>query len=173
MMHLISNKLVEFVTKNSDIIIKDWTNRIMDDSSTSQYTKDNMAYFKKKANYILKHLSQWVSYDTPLEEVEKRYTAEGKELFDKGIPLYEIFRSTVLLRRILWLLVVNESGFDSTFQMHQMRELNDRVILFFDRAHYYRTRGYMEEMNKKMKELWNLTDADTDKVLFHDYSFNK
>jgi len=82
------------------------------------------------------------------------------------IPLCEIIRAMYVLRRTLWLFVQNESAFDSAFQLHQMREMSDRVILFFDRAEYYVIRGYMEELNRNMKELWSLTSEDTDKIFF-------
>jgi hypothetical protein len=172
MMHLISNKLVEFVEKHSDVIIKEWLNRIKN-NEISDFTKENVDFVRKKAEYILKHLNQWVSYDTTKQEIGKKWAEEGKEFFDKHVPLCEVFRTMVLLRRVLWLFIVNESGFDSAFQLHQMRELNDRVILFFDRAYYYLTRGYMEEMNKRMKEEWKLSSEDTEKVLFINSFYNK
>jgi hypothetical protein len=172
MMHLISNKLVEFVEKNSDVIIKEWLNRIKN-NEISTFTSENTDFVRKKAEYILKHLNQWVSYDTTKQEIGKKYVEEGREFFNRGVPLCEVFRTMVLLRRVLWLFVVNESGFDSAFQLHQMRELNDRVILFFDRAYYYLTRGYMEEMNKKMKEELKLTDDDMEKILFQNSFYNK
>lgn len=171
-MHLISNKLVEFVEKHSDVIIKEWLNHIKN-HEISSFTTENVDFVRKKAEYILKHLNQWVSYDTTKQEIGMKWADEGKEFFNKSVPLCEVFRTMVLLRRLLWLFVVNESGFDSAFQLHQMRELNDRVILFFDRVQYYLTRGYMEEMNKKMKELWKLTNDDTEKVLFMNSFYNK
>jgi hypothetical protein len=54
-----------------------------------------------------------------------------------------------------------------------MRELNDRVVLFFDRFHYYQTRGYMEAMNARLKEKWNLTDEDTEQVIFTNSFYNR
>jgi hypothetical protein len=172
MMNLISNKLVEFVETHSDIIVKEWLNRVKD-NEVSTFTIDNIDFVRTKAEYILKHLNQWVGYDTTKQEVGKKYAEEGKEYFNMGIPLCEVFKSMGLLRSVLWFFVVNESSFDSAFQLHQMRELNDRVILFFDRAQFYITRGYMEAMNKKIKELWNLSDDDTEKILFQNSFYNK
>jgi len=164
-MRFISEKLVELVEKHYDDIIKRWIEIIKIDPTTSTYQKD-IEYLGAKAKYILKHIDRWISYDTMKEDVGKRYAAEGMELFRMQIPLCEVIRSMYLLRRTLWLFVVNESDFDSVLQMHQMRELNDRVILFFDRAEYYVIRGYMEEMNRKIKELWKLKQEDTEKIFF-------
>jgi hypothetical protein len=173
MMHLISDKLVELVQKHSDEIIKRWMVRLENDPTTSGYTKKNIEFFAAKANNILQNLGQWVSYDTSKEEVGKRYAVEGIEAFKKEIPLCEVIRGMYTLRRILWLFVVDESAFDSAFQLHQMRELNDRVILFFDRAEYYLIRGYMEEMNRKAKEIWGLKAEDTDKIFISRSFYNQ
>jgi hypothetical protein len=164
-MHLISDKLVDLVEKNHDIIIKRWIDRLKIDPTTTSYQK-NTEYLGEKATNILKQLRRWVSYDTTKEEVGKMYAGDGIELFQMQVPLCEVIRAMYLLRRILWLYVENESAFDSAFQLQQMKELSDRVILFFDRAEYYVVRGYMEEMNRKMKELWNLKQEDTDKIFF-------
>ena len=164
-MRLISDKLVELVEKDSDVIVKRWIERLRIDPTTSLYQK-NIEYIGKKAKKILEQLGQWVSYDTPKEEVGKIYADDGIELFKMQVPLCEVIRAMYLLRRTLWLHVGNESGFDTAFQLHQMKELNDRVILFFDRAEYYVIRGYMEEMNRKIKELWGLKPEDTEKIFF-------
>ncbi|MFH0977563.1 MAG: hypothetical protein V1874_17425 [Spirochaetota bacterium] len=172
MIHLISDKLVEFVEKNSDVILKEWLNRVCK-NKVSTFTDENIDFVRNKAEFILRNLKDWISYDKSKDEIGERYANEGKDFFNKGVPLCEVFRTTVLLRRVLWLFVVNESGFDSAYELHQMRELNDRVILFFDRSHYYLTRGYMEAMNDKMKKLWKLTDDETEKVFFHNSFYNK
>ncbi len=119
---------------------------------------------------ILKEIGHWVSYDTPKEDVGRKYAQEGKGFFRMGIPLCEGIRALVLLKRSLWLFVAYESNFESALELNQMRELNDGVILFFDRAQFYFIRGYLEEMNNKMKECWNLTDENTRNVFF-DKSF--
>ncbi len=172
MAHLISDKLIELVEKHANDILKRWARRLIDDPTTGSFSEKNLQYVEKKAKTVLTNLSRWVSYDTTKEEIGRRYVEEGKDLFRMGIPLCEAHRASVLLRRILWLFVVNESAFDSTFQLHQMRELNDRVILFFDRAHYYMMRGYFEEINIKMKELWDLTGEDTEKIFFNRSFYN-
>jgi hypothetical protein len=164
-MHLISDKLVELVEKQSEAIIKRWIAHLKIDPTTVSYQK-NIEYLGGKAQQILKHLGRWVSYDTSKEEVGKSYAEDGIQLFKMQVPLCEAIRAMYLLRRTLWLHVETESVFNSALQLHQMKELNDRVILFFDRAEYYVIRGYMEEMNRKIKELWTLKPEDTDKIFF-------
>jgi len=164
-MYLISDKLVELVEKHSDVIINRWIERMKVDPTTASY-QQNIEYLGEKARAILKQLGRWVSYDTPKDEVGKRFADDGIELFRINVPLCEGIRAMYLLRRTLWLHVENESAFNTAIEMHQMKELNDRVILFFDRAAYYLIRGYMEEMNRKIKETWSLKEEETEKIFF-------
>ena len=80
-------------------------------------------------------------------------------LFRLGIPLCEGVRAIILLKRTLWLFVLESSAFDSAMELHQARELNDRVQYNF-------ISGYMEEIRNRARELWKLSDVDTDKVFF-------
>jgi hypothetical protein len=173
MIHLISDKLVELVEKHCKVIIKRWTARLVSDPTTSSFSQKNIDFVETKAKTLLEHMGRWVSYDTSKEEIGKRYAEEGIELFKMNIPLCEAIRAMYTLRRTLWLFVENESLFDSAFQLHQMKELSDRVILFFDRAEYYIIRGYMEEMNRKMKDLWKLKADDTNKIFFEKSFYNQ
>ncbi len=173
MIHLISDKLVELVEKHAETIIKRWTVRLLSDPTTSSYTEQHLKVVEKKAREVLKNLGQWVNYDTNKEDVGRRYAEEGITLFEMGIPLCELHRAMVVLRRTLWVFVVNESAFDSAFQLHQMRELNDRVILFFDRAEYYTIRGYTEAMNKKLKEKFSASSEELEEIFYVKSFYNK
>ena len=172
MIHLISDKLVELIESHSDVIVKRWSNRLISDPLTSSFNKKNIEYIESKAKSILQNMGQWVSYDTPKEEVGKLYAKDGIGYFNMNIPLCEVIRAMYSLRRTLWHFVENNSLFDTALQLHQMRELSDRVIMFFDRAEYYVIRGYMEEMNRKMKELWDLSAEDTSKIFFDKSFYN-
>ncbi|HNX59750.1 MAG TPA: hypothetical protein PKK43_11675, partial [Spirochaetota bacterium] len=77
------------------------------------------------------------------------------------------------LKRIIWSFTLNECSVDSAFELYQMSELDERIVIFFDQAIYYLIRGYTEQMNNKMKEFWKLTDDDTEKVFFRKSFYNK
>ena len=173
MLQLISDKLVELVEKHSDVILKRWTKLLLSDPTTSSFTGKHIKQIEKKARQILKNLSQWVSYDTTKEEIGRRFAQDGMELFTMGIPLCELHRSMVVFRRTLWLFVINESAFETAFELHQVRELNDRVVLFFDRAIFYLIRGYTEEMNRKIKQMWKLSSDDTESIFFEKSFYNQ
>ena len=170
MQHLISDKLINLIEHNKDTILRSWVDHLKSDPTTSSFLKTDLDKFEIKAKMTLKEIGHWASYDTPKEDVGRKYAQEGKGLFKMGIPLCEGVRALILLKRSLWLFVAYESDFESALELNQMRELIDRILLFFDRAQFYFIRGYLEEMHNKMKECWNLTDENTLNVFF-DKSF--
>ncbi len=173
MLHLISDKLVDLVEKNTDVIVQRWMDRLLSDPATTSFSEEVLQKFSGRARMVITELGQWIGYDTPKEDVGRQFADEGAGLFRMKIPLCEGIRALVLLKRSIWLFVMFESNFESALELNQMRELNDRVVLFFDRAKYYFIRGYMEEMNRTMKELWDLNDTDTEKIFFKKSFYNK
>jgi hypothetical protein len=82
-------------------------------------------------------------------EVKKHYIALGRQRFKEGIPLNELVMALMLIKRHLWLYVQEKHFLDSSFEMYQALEFNNRVVLFFDRAIYFSTMGYEEELKKE------------------------
>jgi len=173
MEHLISDKLVRLIEKNSNIILERWLKRLKADPTTTSFSENDLKKFSIKARMVMEELGKWVGYTTPKEDVGRKYAEEGQGLFKMQIPLCEGIRALTLLKRTLWLFVVYESAFESALELNQMRELNDRIVLFFDRAEYYFIRGYMEAMNKSIKKLWNLSDNDTEMIFFKKSFYHK
>ena len=166
MQGLLSDKLVGLIEKNTDKIIMRWTERLSSDPATPSFSQDALQRFDTKAHMVIQELGEWISYDKPKEDIIRHYSQEGRGLFRLGIPLCEGVRAIILLKRTLWLFVLESSAFDSAMELHQVRELNDRASLFFDRAQYNFISGYMEEMRIRAQELWKLSEVDTDKVFF-------
>ena len=78
------------------------------------------------------------------------HAQEGIGLFKLGIPLCEGIRGLILLKRTIWLYMMYEMPLDTVIELNELRELNDRMSLFFDRAEYYFIRGFMEEMSREL-----------------------
>jgi hypothetical protein len=48
----------------------------------------------------------------------------------------------IITRRHIWLKVMSEGFLDTALDMYKALELNNRVILFFDRAIHFTALGY-------------------------------
>ena len=127
-MHLLSDKLAGMIEAHTELITKRWLSEIGTDQTMSSYTSERLDYARERVANILFNLREWISYDTTKVDIGRRYAAEGIEYFKKGVPLCEAV-------------------------LYQMSEIYERIIIFFDQAIYYISRGYTEEMSRKMKEL--------------------
>ena len=172
MQGMISDKLIALIEKNADKIIARWTERLSSDPATPSFSQDALQRFDAKAHMVIQELGEWIGYDKPQEDIIRHYSQEGIGLFNLGIPLCEGARALILLKRTIWLFVLESSIFESAMELHQIRELNDRVALFFDRAQYNFIMGYMEEMRNRAQGLWKLSETDTEKVFFKKSFYN-
>ena len=93
-------------------------------------------------------------------------------MFGRGIPLCEVTRAMNAGRRTLLQYTENGIIIESALQIHQMREFDKRVTLFFDRAQYYMIRGYIEEMRSRASSLNVLMRDNSDEVFFDDSFYN-
>lgn len=166
MKRIFSEKLVASIQNNSADIVRQWIDHLKSDPTMVAFAETDLKKFEIRALELLAHLGEWINYDKDKDDVGRRYAQEGIGLFKLGIPLCEGIRGLILLKRAIWLFVMYEMPLDTVIQLNELRELNDRMSLFFDRAEYYFIRGFMEEMNRKMQQIWNLTDNDTEKVYF-------
>jgi hypothetical protein len=56
----------------------------------------------------------------------------------------EVVMTLVLIKRYLWLHLLEEGLMTTDLEIYQALELNNKVVLYFDRAIYFALRGYRE-----------------------------
>ncbi|MGC9325508.1 MAG: hypothetical protein ACP5G0_12265, partial [Desulfomonilia bacterium] len=95
---------------------------------------------------VYSRLDSWLGKEKHTGEVEKYYTELGKKRHREGIPLNEVVLAFMLIKRHLWLYVREKHFFDSTYECYQALEMNNKVVLFFDRVIYIITKAYEEEL---------------------------
>jgi len=98
----------------------------------------------KRAYNVYSQLGKWISRETSKEEIAQHYKELGAQRKKEGFALSEVISAIIKTRRHLWLKVLGEGLLDTVLDLNQAMELNNRVILFFDRAIYYTILGYEE-----------------------------
>ncbi|HEY5501987.1 MAG TPA: hypothetical protein VIJ97_01620, partial [Candidatus Anoxymicrobiaceae bacterium] len=68
---------------------------------------------------------------------------------EAGYGVEEVVMALMLLKRHVWLYIVQEGFLKTNLELYQALELNNRVVLYFDRAIYYVTEAYSEEDEKE------------------------
>jgi hypothetical protein len=142
---LVSQKLVNLIERNADELTNSWLADIRKDPNTLTYRQfDRMAIYER-AFRVYSQLGKWISHETSKEEVAKDYRALGEERRREGFALSEVIQALILIRRNLWRKIMEEGLLDSTYDLYQAIELNNRVSLFFDRAIFFTACGYEQK----------------------------
>ena len=145
---MISQSLVELIEKNAETLAQQWLKDVRQNAQTPFYHTLDPDVLHERAINIYKGLGHWLSVETPKEETAKFFKKWGYERCREGIPLPELIYSYILFRRHLWLYILHVGFLDNAYELHRTLELDNRVILFFDRSLYNMVLGY-EEAQKK------------------------
>lgn len=149
---MIYTKLVELIENNADELARRLVKDLhgMDETKGYRILSDDLLY--KRVRDVYSKLGSWLSTEKHTSgEIRKVYTALGRKRYREGIPLHEVAMAFMLVKRHLWLYVREKQFFDSAFELYQALELNNKVVLFFDRVIYFVTLGYEEELRKSIK----------------------
>lgn len=146
---MISQSLVELIEKNSEKLTQQWLADVRQNAHTPFYHTFNEDYLFERSLNMYKRLGHWLSIETPKDETARFFRKYGHERYREGFPLPELLYSFILFRRHLWLYILHGGFLDSAYELHRALELNNRVILFFDRALYNIAMGYDEAQKNK------------------------
>ena len=146
---MISQSLVDLVEKNADVLAKQWLKDVRQNVHTPFYHTYEEDRLYSRAFEMYKHLGEFLSLQTPKEHTANFYRKYGSQRCEEGIPLSQLIYSFVLFRRHLWLFVLHAGFFDTAYDLLRALELNNRVILFFDRAMHNMALGYEDCLNRK------------------------
>ncbi|HZX11247.1 MAG TPA: hypothetical protein VFG01_09925 [Acidobacteriota bacterium] len=140
----VSRKLVDLIESNADELTIRCINNLRDHPSTLTYQTYDENKLYRRVYRVYSQLGKWISRETSKEEIAAHYEALGAQRKKEGFKLSEVIQALVILRRHLWLKVLAEGFIDNVIELNQALALNNRVILFFDRAIHYAIKGYEE-----------------------------
>jgi hypothetical protein len=138
----LSRKLIDLIEKNADELTRSWLENVRTHPDTLTYHTFDEKELYDRAYRVYSHIGKWVSRKTTSEDIARYYVPLGRERREEGFQLSEVIYALVLTKRPLWLKVLSSGMLDTVLDHHNALELNNRVVLFFDRAIYYTARGY-------------------------------
>lgn len=138
-------RLVKLIESHADELSRNLLQDLRKRDSTSTFHTYDEKEIYERAFSVYSHLGKWISRETTKEEIAKRYTALGMKRRKEGFALSEIIQALIMTRRHLWLKVLAEGFLDTALDLNQALDLNNRVMLFFDRAIFYTAVGYQRD----------------------------
>ncbi|MFW6124242.1 MAG: hypothetical protein ACOC5G_03390 [Acidobacteriota bacterium] len=142
--YTVSRKLVDLIESSADELTIRCINNLRDHPSTQTYHTYDENKLYTRVYRVYSQLGKWISKETSKEEIASYYEGLGAQRRKEGFKLSEVVQALIILRRHLWLKVLSEGFIDNALELNQALALNNRVILFFDRAIHYAIKGYEE-----------------------------
>jgi hypothetical protein len=66
----------------------------------------------------------------------------GKQLKKENISLKDILSAIALSRKCIWIQAIEKNILHSPLEVYTMLEINNRIILFYDKISYFLIKGY-------------------------------
>ncbi len=146
---MISQSMIDLVEKNAEAIAKQWLKDVRQNVHTPFYHTYDEDRLYRRAFEMYRNLGQFLSLQTPKEQTVQFYRKYGQDRCEEKFPLSELIYSFVLFRRHLWLFILHVGFLDTAYDLLRALEINNRIILFFDRAMHSMVRGYEDCMGRK------------------------
>jgi hypothetical protein len=146
--NILENRFVEIIEENHQAISEQFMNDLLKNPETASYRNADRQKIYEGADRIYRELSKWIVKEYSKSEVAAYYRKIGQQWFDQGIPFSQAHKALVLQRRHLWLFILDKLYYDASLYKEAL-DLNNRVVLYFDRAIFAMLEGYETRIYKK------------------------
>ena len=146
---IVATKLIRIIEKNSDIIADKWVDEVTTSPYTRSYWNVSREELQERAASICQRIGYFLGKRLPRERLASFYRRVGQARRAQGYELEEVVMALLLLKRQIWLFVMQEGFLNINLELYQGLELNNRVVLYFDRAIYFVAQAYSEADRKE------------------------
>jgi hypothetical protein len=137
-----SDRLIKLIETEADDLAEELVRTLREHPHTPSFHAYTSKELYERAFNLYRNLGAWISRKSEREDLVKYYTALGIQRRQEGFPLSEVLHGLNLMRRVLWKRVDEQGLLDTAEDYMQAMELNNQVLLFFDRAILYTAKGY-------------------------------
>jgi hypothetical protein len=146
-MHPTKN-LVSLIERDAESLAKRWLEIVRTHPGTPTFHHWDESQLFARVYKVYSYLGRSISDQTTREDIEREYVALGRQRFAEGFALSEVIQALIISRRVLWLKIEADGFLDTAMDLHLGLDLNNKVIVFFDRAICYTAIGYEEAARK-------------------------
>jgi hypothetical protein len=147
---VLASRLIKIIEKNSDVIADRWVEDVITLPYTRSYWNIPHDVLHERAESVCRRIGYYLGRRMPKERLASFYRRMGTARRAEGHPVEDVIMALFLLKRHIWLFVLQEGLLTTNLELYQALELNNRVVLYFDRAIYYVAQGYADEDEKEV-----------------------
>ncbi|MHB8896105.1 MAG: hypothetical protein ACYC99_13145 [Candidatus Geothermincolia bacterium] len=138
---MLEEKLVEIIEQNSDNIALAWYREAINSVYMPNLKNLTQQEALRIAQNVYSKLSHWLQPGKH-EEIQAEYEHFGEMCYSKGFRMEEVVQSLVLIKRYLWLHLLERGIMTTNIEVYQALDVNNKVVLYFDRAIYFGLIGF-------------------------------
>lgn len=143
--NFLSDNLVKLIEKNARIIAYRWINDVSTNKSTPHYQNFKIDLLYVRIMTVLTQFGKWLEGDYMSEDIRIFYRNLGWKRKKEGFNLSEVLSALSLSRKHIWEFSLSQNIHSKTIDVYRMLELERRIMLFFDKASHYVSKGYEDK----------------------------
>lgn len=141
----LSDKLLRLIEKNAETIGRRWLADVKTNKSTHTYSISDEHRTYERVMKLIVQFSKWLGGNYGDQEIRDNYRALGRQRKEEGFRLSEVLSALSLIRKHIWEYALSHQVWTKTIDIYMSLELERRMVLFFDKAAFYVSKGYEEE----------------------------
>lgn len=147
---MLEEKLVEIIEQNSDHIALTWYRDTKDSAYVPNLKNLTQQEALSIAQNVYSRLSEWLQ-PSRTDEIQASYERFGEQCYAKGFRMEEVVQVLVLIKRYLWLHLLERGIMTTNIEVYQALDVNNKVVLYFDRAIFFALIGYKNARTADLK----------------------
>lgn len=140
--NLLSDRLVQVIEANAEMISHIWIEDVSSNRSTPGYHNFDWQRLFDRVHTILSQFGKWLGGGHDDRDIQDYYMDMGRERRREGFQLGEILSALSLIKKHLWEFALSRGMWQKTIDIYMALELDRRIVVFFDKASFYTARGY-------------------------------
>ncbi len=142
---MLSYRLVRLIESTADMLATELERKVMSSACMSSFHTIPTHELRERVYEIYRHLGDWLLAKNQ-QDIEQRYREIGARRAIQKLPLREVIQAIVLTEENLWDYLKAEAVLGRAVEIMSELELLQMVEQFFDRAIYFATVGYEEQL---------------------------
>jgi len=140
--NLLSDRMIGVIEENAESIARRWMNDALNNPSTADFRRIDRSRLFRDVREILSQFGKWLGGFYRDADIRNYYTAFGRVSRREGVALSHALSALSLIKKHLWEFALSQGMWRKTLDIYMALELDRRIVIFFDKAVFYTTRGY-------------------------------
>jgi ADP-ribose pyrophosphatase YjhB (NUDIX family) len=145
----LSDRLNEVIEKNADLLAEKWATDVMEKNSTLSYRNLSKEEVFHRGQRVILQFGRWLKGLYTEKDNRDFYIQMGISRKMEGFKASEVISALSLVRKNIWEFALSQGMWEKTIDIYIVLELERRMMLFFDKAAYYLSRGYESDDSSK------------------------